>query len=149
MAFLIPRADEQRRLAAPVSAYAELLDVRIFLLHGEVMKVDAKSDLQEIETLQTTMGIGRDGSHITYQFEHELTAQDADGMDALKVQVNLGVLFRFPDEGDPNGEVSEESLVAFGSTTAQLAAHPYLRSAVSDVTSKLGFPQVTLGLLKS
>ncbi|MBB4979725.1 hypothetical protein [Streptomyces nymphaeiformis] len=149
MAFLIPRAEEQRQLAAPVNAYAELLDVRIFLLHGEALKVDVTSDLQEIETLQTNMGIGRDGSHITYQFEHVLTAQDVDGTDALKVQVNLGVLFGFPGEDDPNGAVSEESLVAFGYTTAQLAAHPYLRSAVADVTSKLGFPQVTLGLLKS
>ncbi|MCX5226812.1 hypothetical protein [Streptomyces sp. NBC_00233] len=149
MAFLISRADEQRQLAAPVNAHAELLDVRIFLLHGEALKVDVTSELQEIESLQTNMGIGRDGSHITYQFQHELTVRDADGADALKVQVNLGVLFGFPDEGDPNGVVSEESLVAFGYTTAQLAAHPYLRSAVADVTSKLGFPQITLGLLKS
>ncbi len=67
----------------------------------------------------------------------------------MKLQVHLAALFNFPAEEDPEGNVTEDSLVAFGQTTAQLAVHPYLRVAVSDLTARLGCPPVTLTLLKT
>ncbi|MFB7914630.1 hypothetical protein [Streptomyces sp. NPDC056061] len=148
MAFTIKNSGELHRLAAPVVACAQLVDVRTFLLHAEVLNVEASGELQEIKSLETTMGIGREKGNLTYHFEHEIVLQGTQGKDAVKLQVHLGTLFEFPDESDPGGDVTEESLVAFGQTAAQLAVHPYLRVAVSDLTARLGCPPVTLALLK-
>lgn len=149
MAFAIPNPEEARKEARPVAQGAELLDIRAFLLHAEVLDVEASQEPKEIDSLGTTLGIGRDGRNLTYHFEHELIIKGANGVNALRLQVHLGALFQFPDESEPGGQVTEDSLVAFGQTTAQLAVHPYLRSAVADLTARLGCPQVTLGLLKS
>ncbi|MFC8829383.1 hypothetical protein ACFT9I_29010 [Streptomyces sp. NPDC057137] len=148
MAFTVKNAEELQHQASSVVAHAELIDVRIFLLHAEVLDVEASSDLQEIKSLDTALGIGRENGNLTYHFEHEIVLKGVQGKDAVKLQVHLGALFQFPEETEPGGDVTEDSLVAFGQTAAQLAVHPYLRVAVSDLTARLGCPPVTLALLK-
>ncbi|MGW3761535.1 hypothetical protein [Streptomyces sp. NPDC005131] len=148
MTFTVKNAGELQQQASSVVDRAELIDVRTFLLHAEVLDIEASSDLQQIKSLDTTMGIGRENGNLTYHFEHEIVLKGVQGKDAVKLQVHLGALFEFPDEDEPGGDVTEDSLVAFGQTAAQLAVHPYLRVAVSDLTARLGCPPVTLALLK-
>ncbi|MFI6288477.1 hypothetical protein ACIBCM_27650 [Streptomyces sp. NPDC051018] len=148
MAFTTKNNSALRQLARPVDVHAQLVDVRSFLLHAEIRDMGAAGELQGIKSLETTMGVGREKGNLTFHFEFEIMLQGAQGKDAVKLQVHLGALFEFPDDGDPGGDVTEESLVAFGQTTARLAVHPYLRAAVSDLTARLGCPPVTLGLLK-
>ncbi|WP_433400178.1 hypothetical protein [Streptomyces sp. CA-146814] len=148
MAFTIRKSAELNLQAGPVIAHAQLIDVRAFLLHAEVLDIEASGELQQIKSLETTMGIGREKGNLTYHFEHEIVLKGDQGKDAVKLQVHLGALFEFPADGEPGGDVTEDNLVAFGQTSAQLAVHPYLRVAVSDLTARLGCPPVTLALLK-
>ncbi|MFB7179019.1 hypothetical protein ACFCYI_15085 [Streptomyces sp. NPDC056257] len=149
MAFVIPNSGEARSEARPVAQRAELLDIRAFSLHAEILDLEASQDPQKVDSLGTSLGVGRDDGNLTYRFEYELVVKGANGRDALKFQVTLGALFAFPAEDEPGGDVSEENILAFGLTAAQLAVHPYLRSAVADLTARLGCPQVTLGLFKA
>ncbi|MDB1088092.1 hypothetical protein PJ985_10995 [Streptomyces sp. ACA25] len=140
-------AERMRALAAPVTGLARLLDIRTFLLHAAILDVEAAEELREIEAVNTRLGVGRDGRNITCQFEHDFLVKGKNEVDALELKVNIGALFEFPAEHEPEGCITEENMVAFGQTTAQHAVHPYLRVAVSDLTSRLGCPRLTLGLL--
>ena len=148
MPFVIKNSEELSKQAAPVAQNSELLDIRTFQLHAEILDIAASGELKDIMSLDTTLGVAREGTNLSYHFEHELILKGKNGQDAVKIQVHLAALFRFPAENEPGGEVTEDSLIAFGQTTAHFAVHPYLRVAVSDLTARLGCPPVTLALLK-
>lgn len=145
MSFIVSnKGEDLHSQALAISTKAELLEVRTFLLHAEVVDLPAAEELQDIDGMAMNLGVGHDGESLSYTFKFDFTIKGKGDVNALKFQVHLGVLFSFPAED----EVSEESAIAFGRTVAQLAVHPYLRSAVSDLAVRLGFPGVTLGLLK-
>ncbi|MER6782627.1 hypothetical protein ACFY3Y_39135 [Streptomyces sp. NPDC000656] len=60
--------------------------------------------------------------------------------------VKIAVVARFSIAG--NNAPGLDVLSAFGNEVATMAAYPYLRQHTQDLASRIGLPNLTLGLLK-
>ncbi|MFC9684216.1 hypothetical protein [Streptomyces sp. NPDC056948] len=147
MPFVIIQPKDMVELIAPVVQHAKLVDVRVFEIHGEVLDPAAADELAPIEDLSANLTIGRGEETLIYRLKFNFTVKGKGDEDAVRISLEIGALFDFPNEGEPGGDVDSEALAAFGRTTVQMAVHPYLRSAVADLTLRLGCPAVTLDLM--
>ncbi len=80
MTFVVKNSEVLSQKAAPVVQHAELVDIRTFQLHAEILDIVAASgELQDITDLGTTLGIAREGRNLSYHFEHEMILKGIDG----------------------------------------------------------------------
>ncbi|MFF7544173.1 hypothetical protein ACFZCU_11135 [Streptomyces canus] len=147
MPFVIVHPKNMMELTTPVVKHAKLMDVRVFEIHGKVLDPAAAEELTPIEDLNSKLSIGRGEETLIFRLKFEFTVKGKEDKDAVLISLEIGALFEFPNEEEPGGDVSSEALAAFGRTTVQMAIHPYLRSAVADLTLRLGCPAVTLDLM--
>lgn len=151
--------DELRKRALRVAARAEIEDVRLFEIKSNFVELPDKpaglsynmaSDVR-VEYLPEEDGLIAAGEyHVTVR-EAETDDPDEAESDDPKTFLDLGftmaVLFSV-DVREGDKPFTETELDAFAKTTGQFALHPYARELVADLTSRMGLPQLHIGMLK-
>ena len=66
--------------------------------------------------------------------------------DIARIEFEQAALFIMDLEGQEPPQ--PEELTAYAVTTGQLALHPYVREYISNITTRLGLPSLTVGVLK-
>ncbi|GAB7109287.1 hypothetical protein JCM4814A_76010 [Streptomyces phaeofaciens JCM 4814] len=147
MPFLIELSKDAKKLAASVGSHARLEDIRVLEIHGKVLDPQAAEELSPVSQLNTTVTVAVTEDSLLYRFRHEFTIKGKDEKDAVHISLELGIIFNVSRARNAEIKFSEEAVTAFGRSTAMLAVYPYIRSAVSDLTVRLGCPPATLDLL--
>ncbi|MFI8365026.1 hypothetical protein ACIGD1_33360 [Streptomyces sp. NPDC085612] len=149
MAFAVHVAAQSMERAARVGKRLRLLDVRMFEISGKIIDIRAADELQNVEEFSSRVGIELNEQVAAFNFHVDLTIKGVGGQPAVDVSLRAAALFEVLG-GGPGGdvEVSEQGdFAAFGATTVQMIVFPYVRSAISELTMRLGCPPVTLDLL--
>jgi hypothetical protein len=137
-------------LAGRLAALVTLLDVRTLMLHAELL--DPASTGPFVVALNITPSVAQEGDLLLYEFGYEVAVragasnaadQDESGLVATISTRHL-VVYKLPSSEN----IPDEQLHAFGSVSALLTAHPYVREAVQSITVRMGLPAITLDVLK-
>lgn len=148
-----------RAKAARIAGQAEIRDVRTKALHAEMdfpphpgahlgFGMDAEFEYARAEEL---------GDFTVVQGEYHLTLWIApeEGESELEepqvfavLSFTLVGLFDVPELEGGAEPYSDEEWEAFVQTSAQFALYPYARETVGLLTSRLGVPPLTLGVLR-
>ncbi|MFE4921328.1 hypothetical protein [Streptomyces sp. NPDC056661] len=147
MGFLIEASEGEHEKAMFVARRAQLLDIRPFELHAKMLDVEAAADMQEVDEFGTTLSVRVNGDKLICDFQYDFTLIGLRDQPAVELSVHLAALFRLRLVDATENGIEQDFLDAFARTTGQLAVHPYLRSAVSELTARLGISPVTLDLL--
>lgn len=151
--------DELRNRALRVAARAEIEDVRLFEVKSNFVELPANptgfsyivaSDVR-VTYLAEENGLIAAGEFQVTVREAEEDAPDGAEQDGPKTVLDLGftmaVLFSV-DVREGDKPFTETELDAFAKTTGQFALHPYAREFIADMTSRMGLPQLHIGMLK-
>lgn len=147
---------ELRMAAARVAGHANLVDVRTTSLRAELTRTpEADTGLSyglSVDFSYSPPGGG--GRPLVISGDYEVSAyalgEDGDpGKDPFTTIsfVLLGI-FDMPAEQPEAEPYSPEEWEAFTQTTAAFALYPYARETVSMLTTRLGLPPLTLGMMR-
>lgn len=144
---------ELRARAARIAGQAELKDVRTRALHAD-MKFPPHPGSRlgyrmAVEFQYTPTDADEELAVVEgeYRITMFMKADDADEEEFAEIHFILVGLYEVPaaSDGEP---YTEEEWEAFAQTTGQFALYPYAREAASMLTTRLGVPPLTLGMLR-
>ncbi|WP_158711357.1 hypothetical protein [Streptomyces sp. NRRL S-1824] len=96
-------------------------------------------------SLESNMASGRERVDYMFKAECALSAGDSDDIPPV-ADISVTIVVNFSvSEGR---EVSEAAFKTFGEDVGILAAYPYLRQNIQDLSSRIGLPPLTLGLMR-
>lgn len=129
--------------AARVGAAAQLLDVRLRKVRGELESSSPRSPIQlEIGVEPSVVQVD---DLVIYEIEYEIRSTDADENSALTALIGLSLVYRLEAGFEPKSE----DLAAFGRVSVLYTAHPYLREILQSMASRMGLPSLVLDVLRS
>ncbi|MQW74832.1 hypothetical protein GHK92_03015 [Nocardioides sp. dk4132] len=149
--------EEQWRKAGRVSGCADLRDVRLFGMSGDLSTPDPSASLAyTLDVDVEFQTLGDDPVHalvVTANYDLNVTETDeSDDQEPTKV---AGMAFALAamyvlveQDGDDPHVFENEELEAFAATTGQLALYPYAREFIADITGRMGLPPLHLGTLR-
>lgn len=96
-------------------------------------------------SLESNMAAGQD--RVDYMFKANCTLSSDTTEDTPAVaDISVSIVVNFAISEGP--QASESVLSAFGEEVGILAAYPYLRQNIQDLSSRIGLPALTLGLMR-
>lgn len=143
---------DERLIGARVAGQADLQDVRTAALNAEVIFPPMPGEQLGYE-LESAFAYAppEEGSdalvaHGSYTLDAWVQRED-DHVSFASISFSLVAIFDLPPAEGANAYEPEE-FEAFVNTTAQFALYPYARETVSMLTTRLGVPPLTLGMLR-
>lgn len=140
--------EDLRIKAAKVAAAASLKDLRLQASHTELIEfptpgVELSVDLKV--DLKANKSPNKDLVALAAQFTVNISeARDEKKQGIAIISCAFSSAFEMAEQVD----WSDDELEAFANTTGIFAVHPYAREFVSDATSRMGLPTLTLDFLK-
>jgi hypothetical protein len=148
-----------RKQAARLAARTDIRDVRLLRSSAEIVRLPVDEPLLSYEfDSDSAVEYEPGGESFVVRGTYRLsikaakTAEEADASDdpagdVARIEFEHAALFVIDlSHGEDPPDVEE--LNAYAVTTGQFALHPYVREYVSNVTSRLGLPPLTLGVLR-
>lgn len=143
--------NDLRRVAATVSAAADLRDVRVFHVDSTLDRLTAGGELGytfeaelEVQYLTDTPAVIVDGTYDVVLSRVEATededAEPREGERVASINIKLAALYTVDRIGGKAPEFADSELDAFARTTGMLALHPYAREFIANLTSRMGLP---------
>jgi len=83
---------------------------------------------------------------VTFEVLERVDLAGAEGQAIATISASVAVVFSLPERSRLEGH--GESLAALAGF-AHLSAHPFLRSSIATLSSQIGLPIVTVGLLRA
>lgn len=84
---------------------------------------------------------------LTRELKDEEEPSEEDFVDLAEVEVTVAGLFSLDLDEDDRAP-SPEEVEAYARSTGLFALHPYAREHISSLTSRLGLPTLTIGVLR-
>lgn len=141
-------SQDLRVLAAKVAAEANLKDLRLQSSHTEVIQLPTPGAELNVDLNIELTTKGSDQNEIIAlmaRFDVTISESPAE-LDKTVAKISCTFASAFAMQ-EPR-TWSDEELEAFANTTGIFAIYPYAREFVSDATSRLGLPTLTLDFLK-
>jgi hypothetical protein len=155
--------DKAREVGGYVAARAQIRDVRAHLLHAELITPPTDADsLSYYLQPSVSSTFDEDGPAIIIEAAYELNIRQLaprEGADELledeaeefvevaKVDVTVAGLFLLDlDEDDRIPSANEVD--AYARSTGRFALHPYAREHIASLTTRIGLPTLTVGVLR-
>lgn len=142
-----------RMKAARIAGQAELKDVRTSGLHADMEFPPRPGDLLGYELASDfKYGLPEDPGDATvvvgeYSIPMWVEGEAAEKQQFATLSFTLVALFDIPI-ASPEEPYGEDEWEAFVQTSAQFALYPYAREVASMLSSRLGVPPLTLGVLR-
>lgn len=149
--------EEQWRQAGRVSGCADLRDVRLFGMGGELKSPENTTGLGY--TLDVNVEFQTPGEDpartlvITGNYTLSVTAsgeaEDDESEEVAAINFALAAMYVLLEQDGDDPHVFEDAeLEAFAATTGQLALYPYAREFIADATGRMGLPPLHLRTLR-
>ena len=146
-----------QQLAARLAGMTDIRDVRLMKTFAEIVNLSVEHpflvyDLNSEAAVEYEPGGGSFVVRGTYRLfirsNSTATGNDAEGTasDVATIEFEHAALFVMDMDGQEPPR--PEELNAYAVSTGQFALYPYVREYISNLTSRLGLPPLTLGILK-
>ena len=146
-----------QQLAARLAAITDIHDVRLMKTSAEIINLPVKCpylsyDLNSDAAVEYEPGGESFVVRGTYRLfirsssTMEPNESDKPEADVARIEFEHAALFiiNMDDQEPP----APEELNAYAVTTGQFALYPYVREYISNITTRLGLPPLTVGVLK-
>lgn len=146
-----------QQLAARLAGITDIRDVRLMKTSAEIVNLPVDHpflvyDLNSEAAVEYEPGGGSFVVRGTYRLFIKSTANATGGNSeespsaVANIEFEHAALFVMDIEGNEPPRVEE--LNAYAVSTGQFALYPYVREYVANLTTRLGLPPLTLGVLK-
>lgn len=147
-----------RKAAAKLAARTDIRDVRLMKSSAEIMRRPLISptlmyDLNSDAAVEYEPGgesfVVRGTYRLSIWSTPTMTAEDSspeEHVTVAKIEFEHAALFVIEKDGNDPPEADE--LNAYAVSTGLFALYPYVREYIADVTSRLGLPPLTVGVLR-
>ncbi|NQT35846.1 MAG: protein-export chaperone SecB [Planctomycetes bacterium] len=124
---------------APLVRHAQLRYLRLRKSESSLIAVPEKPpELNQTINIEVGPG-GGDTTTVSVQLTFTL-----DGPNMFNIRATFAILYEY----DTTDEISPEQMAAFGNVIGVNNAWPYWREFVQSITSRMGFPSLTLPFLR-
>lgn len=96
--------------------------------------------------VQTQWGAAIHPEGVAFEVLERLDLTGSEGLAIATISASVAVAFTLPDSSRLEGQ---DELLAELAAFALMAAHPYLRSTIAALSTQVGLPGVTVGLLRA
>lgn len=148
--------EEDREKAGRVAGCAEMRDVRLFGVHGDLADPGDVGGLGyslDVDTEYQT--IGEEVAHalvVTGKYSLSVTGvsgnESQEPSEVATLSFTLAGMYSLLEQDTDPITFSDEELQAFAATTGQFALYPYAREFVASMTGRMGLPPLHLGTLR-
>jgi hypothetical protein len=147
-----------RQMAARLAGMTDIRDVRLMRSCAEVMRLPiANPFLAYNLDFESAVEYEPGGESFVVRGTYRLSITSASTAEAknappqsddpvAKIEFEQAALFVIDMEGQEPPKAEE--LNAYAVSTGQFALYPYVREYISDITSRLGLPPLTVGVLR-
>lgn len=146
-----------QRMAARIAGIADICDVRLMKTSAEIINLQTEHaflvyDLNSEAAVEYEPGGGSFVVRGTYRLfiRSSSTAAGSESKESVSPVANIefehAALFVMDMDGQ--APPRPEELNAYAVSTGQFALYPYVREYISNLTTRLGLPPLTVGVLK-
>jgi preprotein translocase subunit SecB len=152
----MPETEEQWRLAGRVAGCADLRDVRLFNVSGDLAlpatanpmayDLDVNIEFQTVgeEVLKAVVITGNYSLTVTEAGEED----DDEPAKVADLEFTLAAMYHLLEQDTDPRSYEDKEFEAFAATTGQFALYPYAREFVADMTGRMGLPSLHMGTLR-